>query len=247
MARLVTLRYDKDAIGAMAVLMLRGLGKDHRIDKMLVSWIGALDRMPYRDAREKYPELAEMHSKTITDVMNYAVHSSGWYLPRKVSVMAQLLCREISKEKISTMAEKAALVKPKRSDFPVEMQGRVAYICAPNAYSAARAFGNKNFEVVVIYDPERETESGGKHERWCVIRQAQPIKTFDRSGFEHAINDAEASKRGISRETLREQAVEWGGPPNMVVSPQGAGHETMLSKDEILTLVRAHLESGVVS
>ncbi len=74
-AKLVTLRYDKDAIGAMAVLMLRADGRSDAIDRWLVQWIGILDCMPYRAARAQYPKLAALFDVKTTDAMNFIVHN----------------------------------------------------------------------------------------------------------------------------------------------------------------------------
>ena len=54
-ACLVTIRPDKDSFGAMAVLWLLSEGKGGEIDKWLVAWIGAIDRMGFRRAVKKYP------------------------------------------------------------------------------------------------------------------------------------------------------------------------------------------------
>ena len=83
-------------------------------------------------------------------------------------------------------------------------------------------------------------------DRWCIVRQARPVKVFDRQGFEQAINKAEAKARGLTFEALSEDLC-WGGPPNMLVSPQGAGFGTKLTEDQILELAFDHLESGIVS
>lgn len=240
--RLVTIRLDKDAVGAMAVLELRRQGKDGRIDKLLVNWVGVLDRMQYLDARVKYPELAAMFTAEVTNAMNVIIKDERRLLPRKVREVGAILSGEMPQEEISRIA---ALRERSVLHFNVETFGpNVGFTLAPGNYDHARNWGNPRFPVFVVHDPERHTESGGVQDRWTLVRQQGK---FDRLQFEADINDAEALVRGVSLEELRQQSLVWGGNKNIVSSPQGNGFGTKLTKEQILALVQKHADSGVVS
>jgi hypothetical protein len=47
---LVTIRPDKDSIGAMAILEIRAQGNDRSVPRELIAWIGALDQMGFENA-----------------------------------------------------------------------------------------------------------------------------------------------------------------------------------------------------
>jgi len=246
---IVTIRFDKDAIVAMAVLALRAEGKEQKIDKFLLNWVGALDRGTYDLARINHPEIDGFFHRDVTDALNtIAKDGDGRWknLVSKVRATAQILTGEITKEEIRKIASQR---KRLSGDFSnqVQMYGEVAYIHAVQQYEAARNWGNPRFPVAVVFDPERKTESGGVQERWCIVRQEQPRKVFDRVGCEVAINEAEAKKRGLSLEQLAAESLLWGGTKNLLVSPQGAGFGTELSKEEIMAVVQKHYESGVVT
>ncbi len=245
-ACLATIRLDKDAVGAMAVLKLRQLGKGSKIDEMLVRWIGALDRMRYPDAKEKYPQLANMFSGGKTDAMNIIVRDKDVRLGQKVHDMGRILCDEMPKEEISWLASLRKQQRDRTDYYPhVEIFGpNVGFVHAPGGYEDARNWGNSRYPVFVVHDPQRHTESGGIQDRWTLVRQQG---TFDRVGFEEDINTAEAKTRGLSLVELRELSFAWGGNKNIVSSPQGSGFGTMLSKEGILALARKHADSGVVS
>jgi hypothetical protein len=251
-AVLVTNRPDKDSLGAMAVLLARAEGKQKKIDKCLVNWIGALDRMPFRDARVMYPGLVAMFSAEITDAMNTVVRAShGRYqdIPGKVAAFAKMLTSEMPADEVAKLAEEFARRREQsqRQFTPAEIRGSVAFFYEPGNYDGARAHGNKFYPVIVVNDPQRHTDGGGVQDRWCIVRQTRPFLVFDKKQFEKEINEAEAKARGLTLEQLRAQNFSWGGPANMLVSPQGASFGTKLTKDQILDLARKHLESGIVS
>jgi len=245
---LVTMSLDKDSIGAMAVIVLRTEGRIDDINRPLVCWIGALDRGPYRDAREKHPELNEMFDRTTTDAMNAIIHQDH-PLFEKVSLVGKVLTGEMSIVEMTWWCEQ--IQRAEHKIFHPELYGDVAFFYVPGEYREAREYGNREYELAVIFDPEKKTVNGSEY-RWCVVRQELPYKVFDRVGFEDAVNNAEATKRGITREMLRDKGLEWGGPPNLIVSPSGISpwgeeNDLGLSPEEIIGLVREHLESGVVT
>lgn len=249
-ARLVTVRNDKDAVTAIAILALRIEGFEHLIDKDLVAWIGVLDRMNYQDACNAYPELAARFDRTPTDAMNYIIKgkSDRWpVLINKVKAIAKIITGTMPADEMKQLSGLRAEDRHNsQGDFSndVEMYGNVAFIEAPGQYENARNWGNRRFEVALVYDDRRRTEAGGLQKRWSLVRK---IGFFDRQGFEAAVNAAEAEARGIPECEMTERAVRWGGNENIISSPQGAAYGTKLSKQAIIALARKHLESGVVS
>ena len=251
-SRLVTIRHDRDAIGAMAILMLRAEGKDHKIDKLITNAIGVLDRMPWHRAQKEYGELLTMFDRKHFDAMSYIVKHPSWPIVRMVKLIASIFTGEMPQEEMDRYARFLAEDAEKRKasgHFEFEAYRSITFCCAPGQYDVARNILNKQFPVAVVQDPERITQSGGKQDRWCVVRQAKdkaPLY-FDRIAFVKAINEAEAAARGITFEELVRQGHTWGGPDNLVTSPQGEGNDTRLTKKQILDLVCQHYESGIVS
>ncbi len=251
-ASLVTIRPDKDSFGAMAVLTLRAEGNEKKIDLHLVSWLGAMDSMGFENARRELPELHEAvgDSREITTAIQVITRSPqlDWTIERRIEAISSILTGEMPQEKITRLA--TLRPRPSSGDYEVEMFGsRVAFITAPGDYHKARDWGNRRYPVAVVFDPEYrdETQSRDSSEpypRWTLVRQ---MGCFDRKGFEEAINRAEAESRKVSLINLTEMGNRWGGPPNIVTSPKGQGHETTLSADAILAIVQEHAESGVVT
>jgi hypothetical protein len=241
--RIVTQRQDKDSFGAMAVLMLRKQGKENRIDKMLVSWVGAMDRLGFASARDKYPELSDHFDGVETNAMNKIANDIELWpeIATKVEMIASILCHEMPREE---MGHIASLARRSNNDFPFTMYGEVAFIEAPGQYSSARTWASRRFKVAIIVDPEFRTGQTGRQRRWTIVRQDG---VFDRSGCEHAIHAAEAKARGITVKQLQEEGLSCGGPANIISCPQGLGREGQLSDDKLIAIVRAHLESGVVT
>ena len=249
-SRLVTIRHDRDSIGAMAVLMLRAEGKENKIDKLITNAIGVLDRMPMHRAQKEYGDLLALFDRKHFDAMSYIVKHPSWPIVRKVKMVAAIFIGEMPKEEINRydrLRLEDQECRKTNGRFEVEMYCSIAFCHAPGQYDAARNIVNREYPVAVVQDPERITPSGGKQDRWCIIRQEKPVKVFDRNGFVMAINLAEAEARYISVLELAEKGLTWGGPPNLVTSPQGEGNDTRVPKSRILELVRQYYESGVVT
>ncbi len=243
-ACLVTIRQDKDSLGAMAVLMLRAQGREDFIDKYLVSWIGALDRMGFHNACVAHPHLASANMGDTTDAIQVIINSSDSRWPTieaKVLEIGRILINGMPSREISSVA---ALKKRNFKNFDVEMLGAVAFITVPGEYGSARDWGGRRYPVVVVFDSAYVLPAGGTQQRWSVLRQPN---VFDRRGFEEKINAAEAEARGLSVAELENKGYAWGGPRSIVSSPMGKGRDSALSKETILKIAQECAQSGRVS
>lgn len=233
--RLVTMRPDKDSIGAMAILSLRGDGKEHLIDKSLVVWTGACDRTSYRIASEFYPELAE-HFKNDPAVFALNVicrDRERWpNLAQKVMWASWVLSGKLSNielEMIKAMWERKSFDYSHR----VKQYGDLAFIAVEGELDQARSWANNRFPVALIYDTRHSTH-GGSTTKWSLVKR--PSEPFDRWRFEKLINAAEARARGMSVDKLDRDGLSWGGTPTIVSSPAGSGRHSLLKKEHVIQL-----------
>jgi len=242
-SRLVTIRLDKDALGAMAVLCIRLEGKEDMIDRCMVSWIGAIDRHGFIGAVRNNPELASLFrmSKEIF-AMDYIIHQAREYtLAERVSLVAEILCHEMKSEEIEVLTNK--LHPRKQVDFTrtVTEYGGVAFIETFGEYHNARTWGSKRYKVTVVYDL--------KLERFTIIRQ---LGCFDKIRFDNEVNRLEAEYRGMTLGELCSFNLDWGGNTNITSSPEGEGRKSKLSidseaKHKVVQLAYECLESGIVT
>jgi len=241
-SRLVTIRSDKDSLGAMAVLTLRAQRKGAKIDKMLVSWIGALDRLGYENARDQNPELADAFEMQKTVVLNnICLNSKLWAnLAEQVTLVARVLSGEMSQAEYNSIQVR---LKKLPQNFTAAMKGDVALVEVRGRFDNARNWANQKYAVALICDDRHESH-GSIIKKMSVIRQPS---CFDRQGFEMAVNVAEAKARGMTLEELKVLGFTWGGTPNIVSSPSGAGRESALHQETVLALIERHLKSGILS
>ncbi len=237
-ATLVTIRIDKDSLGAMAVLLLRKHGGENLIDQDLVKVIGLLDSMGINNARLENPHLFENASckkaaDAIQQLVNEAVREPTLLL-EKISAVANILSEHLTPEEL----DKIIARRPQLNGFSdVEMHGRVAFIHAPRKYKEARDWANRRFAIAVIFDPEYSAPDSGSlvYGRWSIIRQPGSL---DRDRCERAINEAEAIERELTVSELRQKGLAWGGPTNIISSPPGKN--ITITKGTVLSIVKAH-------
>ncbi|MBI2035891.1 MAG: hypothetical protein HYT12_04425 [Candidatus Liptonbacteria bacterium] len=235
---LVTIRLDKDSLGAMAVLTLRAEGQERYIDRNLVRCIGLLDSMGIENARREYPELFEnsfyrKYSDAIQQIVIEAMREPA-LLAQKIGVVASILKGSLSPEEMDNIIAR-------REQFngfsDVEMHGKVAFVHASKKYKEARDWANRRFPIAVIHDPEFSAPDSGSlvYERWSIVRRPGYL---DRDRCERAINQAEAEERMLTTSELKQGSLAWGGPTNIISSPPGKS--TKLTKANIISIVRAH-------
>ncbi len=243
-ARIVTIRPDRDAFGAMSIFNLRAQGKGDKIDRWLTAWIGAIDRDGFHNAHKMYPRLRG--NREAVDAMQAIINgdnsSERRTLEEKINKIGQVLVGEMSRNQITALA--AQRKRNNYKEFAVETCGDVAFIEAPGEYGNARNWGNARYPVAVVFDPEYTDRNGDQYPRWSVVRQPN---VFDRNGFEEAINVLEAEKRGISVPELHNRMCACGGNKNIVSSAQGKGHGSLLSGKEVFDIAYECAVSGRVS
>ena len=246
-SKLVTIRPDKDSLGAMAVLTLRADGKEHSINKLLVSWIGALDRFGHGAALEQASDLAYFfEDSSVTDALNVVClnSSSRWRtVEDRVKDVMRLISDQMSASEIALIK---ALYQKVRRFYNPRLYGngqKIALLLVTGELDIARNWANHRYPVAVIYD-DSHLSHGGRIKKWTVIRQS-PF--FDRRAFEEEINQAEAEARGLTIDTLRSNGLSWGGNLNIVSSPAGVGNESKLPQETVMSIVCKHFESGLLS
>jgi hypothetical protein len=239
---LVTIRPDKDSIGAMAILEIRAQGNDRSVPRELIAWIGALDQMGFENARRQFPALyGSMQDDARVRVLNIVTSNDQCWptIEEKVLQFMKVLTGQFCLEELEEILSQGVSLRNDFSD-DVEMygDGGIAFIEAPGKFREARDWANRRYPVAIIFDPIRETQSGGRHKRYTIVRMPGH---FDRFGFARAINIAEAAARGISADDMNREMLTWGGPENIVTSAQGVGRETKLTKEQIIGLVLQYL------
>lgn len=240
-SKLVTIRPDKDSIGAMAVLTLKAQGRRGSINELLVSWIGAMDRHGYKAAAELYPELRRyFHTDLEAVALNRICRTSEpWpLLEDKVFQVGRILCGEMPLEELKGLY---SMRQRQTHRFSAKMVGDIALVLTKSNAEQARDWANGHFRVAVILD-SYHGPTGDR--RFSIIRRPGNL---DRWGCEESLNKAEAGARRLSLAELREKDLCWGGNVNILSSPAGTGRATKLSKRTVLSIVRRHLESGIVT
>lgn len=237
----VTIRPDRDSLGAEAVILLRA--EDNYIDTDLVEWVGLVDRVGFHNAKNMKPEWAKLlrqESDAMQAIVNELRESGGADTEKAVMNIARILSHKMSEQEINAFA---ACLQRNYEDFEFEKYSdKVTFIVAPGKYDKARQWGNRRFPVTVVFDPKYQGTHGVPYARWTVIRQPG---VCDRWGLQNRMNELEAEARGISVTELKETANAWAGNPNIMSSAQG--RETALTKETILPVVREFAESGMVS
>jgi hypothetical protein len=236
---LVTVRKDRDSLGAMAVLILRAEGR--RVDCWLVQWLGLVDGFGFNKAREMRGDLKpDGREPDAIQVIINDPRASWPTMEDKVAAIADILAGEMPRQEIDQIA---SLKDRSLMDFQAELCGKVAVIMAPGKYNQARNWGNKHYQVALVFDPiYRPATNGGTRERWTLVRQEG---CFDRQGFEDAVNAATAKVQGVSIEELKENGYSSGGTHCIVSESQRTS--SGLTREMVIAFAREHAESGIFS
>ena len=241
-SKLVTERSDKDALAAMAIITLRLQGQIDRVDKILVAMVGALDRHGAHEAITLYPELFEMRQEVVaTDALNIVamVESERWpTLEKRVKDTMRILCGEMPSKEVRQII---AMKDRRPHHFTAEQYDGITYVRAPGGYSKAREWAVRQFPVTVVEDPLTLHSNNAVNARRRVTLVRQSLAAFDRDLFEKLVNEAEAQARHTTLNELERRNLKWGGPLNIVSSPQGSGRETVLPTVTILQSAHACL------
>lgn len=253
--KIVFVRLDQDCICAAAILEERALGNFHNINLDLVARIGAVDRHGWRVADKRYLDKCKnLPFEAESAAIQYFINSSVFTLQEKVLATRGVLVGSLSRSEIEYFAAKLnSERKPRICLTAIEVSKDVGYVVAPGRYREGRNLVNRLFKVGAVFDTAYTGEHGATH-RFSIVRKEG---CFDRDGCEQAINRAEArakTERATSKgeppvtmADLERTLCDWGGNSNIISSPAGRGCETILSQDEVMLIVRAHHESGIIS
>ena len=235
-AWLVTVRPDRDAFGSMAIFTLRDQGK--KFDGELIDCIEIVDSMGFKNALKASIKVYERRNELT--VLQKIVNGTTKYqtIEEKVFATARIFSGKMPENEIAEIAMMKHAWKngKEKINFKdiVEMHGKVAFIGVVGHLREARDWANQYYPIAVIFDLKYDPSDkiGAAPERWTIIRQNGYL---DRERFEKLINSSEAEKRNVSIKTLKMQGLSWGGPKNIVSSPQGEC--SLLTKEEILEIV----------
>ncbi len=244
-ANLVTVRPDKDSVGAAAVLCIRADGEESQIDHELIEWVALVDVHGYKRARVSDPYLFKRFgTKKLLVSMDTLVHDQSdlWTLADKVSLVADMLVQKMP----TSMMDEIISLRERNDYVHVDFNNCVekydagpkcvAFVEAPGRYRQARSWGGARFPVTIVHD--------GSVKRFSLIRQPGH---FDRLGFEQEINELEAEARGLVLKQVIEQGLAWGGNSNIISSQSATDRQTQLQKHVVIQVAHAHLESGIVT
>lgn len=229
----VTSRPDLDSFGYMAIKALREEGRGGEIDKTIVSCMSGQDCYGYLEFARRFPDLAEAFPEGLEiRAMNIIARQTGRIdTGTRIGDYKRILTRRASRKELQQII--ALRVRPNWVDFKVTMYDCLAFIEAPGNYDAARNFLGNLHPISVVSDPGFRRNGSGSHKRFSVVFQRGG--TSDWHGFHEAINNLEATKRGVSLERLAEIHSLWGGHEGWnVSSPVGVGRETILTTADVL-------------
>lgn len=241
-AKLVTLRIDLDAIGAMAVLKARLEGRADSVVRELVALISVVDQEGFATARMNNPELfANQSNIDDLSLMHVIVYKfvRELSLSQKVLLVSDMLTGRMSEEIKQHLRHHVSSDKLE-TDFTKWTEvydDRIAYITAPGYYQVARSWGGQRYPVTIVHDPLLN--------RYSIVKQdACRINMF---ALGRTINAKyEAPARGLSYDELIKQGFDWGGQKSTLSSPRGIGRETRIPNiktvllNEVYNTLEAH-------
>lgn len=220
------LRPDADALGAVSVLELR-LG-EICYDTELVKAIGRVDALGYKRAIEEHPEISP-RQKEITAASQICLGKTP--LAKKILFMKKLLTNRVDWSEIENInndwkkqkeiAKKKLIVEPLIEGSAVMVTGD-----HPQAF----AVGYEEAGIVAAYNPNFKRpwiENDPTTEKWTIARysEKEPINITE---LKDTLNALEQNLEGTGK---------WGGPANLVASPQG--ETSKIPKSVILETIKS--------
>ncbi len=224
-AVLATIRPDSDSVGAMAILSLRMQGKGEAIDTGLVAAIGRMDGLGPQ-ARDLPEVVAAGHKLAAA---NFVCLGRRHSLEEKVQWMADLLVGEVTEGVTLVFAEefRAELEKAKASlQVSLLPGGRVAVVQgnSPRGFEVGYATGAS---AVICFAPNFLRPGAAEGE--------QPVQKWTIARYSGA---SELDVTGL-KVRLAELEDGWGGPADLVASPQGV--TSAISAEKIIGAVLASM------
>jgi len=222
---LVTIRPDADAFGAMAVLTARFEGKERLLRHDLVEMIHLIDCVGPAKASQLNPKIQEYRPEGYA-IQQISRGGPSWINTKEqVNAIARILTGSMSRNQVEEIASTRKVNNAEELKFTVIIPDKVMLIETRGQYGFARQYGSTRFPVTVVCDYEYVmpgVEGYTPHKRWCIIRNYSNI--IDIEDVKFRLNKVE--KNGST----------WGGPKNLVSSPQG--NESAISDSEVIAIIR---------
>lgn len=209
-AVLATIRPDADSVGAMAVIELRK--NDITIDESLVSAIGKVDSYGFKKAIEDYPEIAP-RKKEITAASQYSLGKNS--IEEKVKFMKRLLANKSNWEEIEKINKDwETKLEEAGKKLTVEELVKDQAVIVKGDHPLAFNLGYEKAGIVTAYNSNFKRpwiENDKESEKWTIARYSEAEK-IDIKSLKEQLNALEKQFDGSG---------SWGGPANLVASPQG--------------------------
>lgn len=217
--KIATLRPDVDSAGAIAVLLLRkeGVEPDHQIVKA----IGLFDRKGIGIFKNKGKELLGVDDSTFENLLHYVfaarykIVSQRTPLPEAVLFMKRLLSGKIEKAEIDDLyqQDQKELEEALKTSQVYPFAGGQAVVVI-GSHPRGFDIGYEIAPIVVAYNPEFKWPSGKITPKISIARYDSNVG-LDIKGL---------------RQALQKLDPEWGGPENLIASPQGKDPGISLEK-----------------
>lgn len=229
---IATLKPDADSIGAMAVLELRKAGIEP--DKDLIQYISKFDSYGFKRAKELYPEI-EVRQKELTAASQKCLNRTD-SIEDKVKWMKKILTGRLDWSEIEEInanwekqkeeAKKALKIEPIIKEKAILVTGN-----HPQAF----AVGYEQAGIVAAYNPEFTrpwVKDDKPTKKWTIARYSE-AEDINIEWLKETLNKMEKEFSGKNYDPSK----TWGGPKNLVASPQG--YTSAIPKDQILELIKA--------
>lgn len=238
---LVTIRPDADAFGAMAVLTARFEGKEELLRRELIEMIYLIDCLGPAAASRQNPKIQEYRPEGYA-IQQISRGGPSWADPKaQVYAIMQVLTGSISRSQVEEIASTRKVNDAGELKFTVVMPDRAMLIETRGQYGFARQYGSARFPITIVCDFEYVmpgVDGYTPHKRWCIVRNS--FTAVDIEKLKLRLNESEAVARGVTIQELEKSALTWGGPKNLVSSPQGK--ESALNHNEITTIVCEYVQ-----
>ena len=235
-ATIATLRPDADSVGAMAVLELRK--SQINPDENLVKAIGRFDSLGFKKAKELYPEVA-VRQFEITAASQKCLSKDN--ILDKVKWMKNLLTNRVDWQeikKINTDWESQKDIA--KRNLQIEPLVEQKAVLVTGNHPQAFAIGYEEAGIVAAYNPKFSRpwiKDDSETEKWTIARYSEK-ENINIEQLKKTLNAMEKTFTGENHDPKN----TWGGPKNLVASPQG--YTSAIPKEKIIEAIKSAISEN---